>query len=112
MALLQIHAMPLGLGLPSPATWLFNRQVRGIMPVMDCKLIKCDCDDEHQNRLVKRQKKNSNDNATILSHIPLGSTVVVQREDDRLWTHRMVVNTGDHNHHDRSYIVQLTTTVK
>ena len=27
MALLQIHTMPLGQGLPSPATLMFNRQV-------------------------------------------------------------------------------------
>ena len=70
--------MLLGPGLPSPVTLLFNRQVRGIMPVLDHKLIECDCDDKHHNRLVARQDKNSNDNATILSHIPLGSTVVVQ----------------------------------
>ena len=58
------------------------------------------------------RRKITNDNATTLSHIPLGSTVVVQREDGRLWTHGIVVNTGNHNHHDRSYIVQLTTTGK
>ena len=59
MALLQICTLPLGLGLPSPATLLFNRQVRGIMPILDCKPIECDCDDEHHNRLVTRQKKNN-----------------------------------------------------
>ena len=37
MALLQICTMPLGPGLPSPATLMFNRQVWGIMPVVDCK---------------------------------------------------------------------------
>ena len=81
MALLQICTTPLGPGLPSPATLLFNRQVGGIMPVLDCKLIEHACDDEHHNRLVARQDKNSNDNATIHSHIPLGSTVAVQQED-------------------------------
>ena len=35
MALLQIHTRPLGPGLLSPATLLFNRQVQGIMPVLD-----------------------------------------------------------------------------
>ena len=81
MVLLQICTMLLGLGLPSPATLLFNRQVSSIMPVLDHKLIKCDCDDEHHNRLVARQDKNSNDNVTILSHMPSGSTVAVQQED-------------------------------
>ena len=51
MALLHICTMPIGLGLPSPATLLFNRKVRGIMPILDCKLIKCDCDGKHHNRL-------------------------------------------------------------
>ena len=55
MALLQICTMPLGLGLPSPATLLFNRQVRGIMPVLDCEPIEHDCDDKHHSRLVARQ---------------------------------------------------------
>ena len=82
------------------------------MPILDHKLIKHDCDDKHHNRLVTRQKKNSNDNATALSHIPLGSTVAIQREDGRPWTHGTVVNTGNDNHYDRSYIVQLTTTGK
>ena len=58
------------------------------------------------------KKKDNNDNTTTLSHIPLGSTVAVQRKDSGLWTHGIVVNTGHHNHHDRSYIVQLTTTGK
>ena len=35
-----------------------------------------------------------------------------QREDGGLRTHGTVVNTDNHNHHDRSYIVQLTTTGK
>ena len=38
-ALLQICTTPLGPGLPSPVTILFNRQVQGIMPVLDCKLV-------------------------------------------------------------------------
>ena len=47
MALLQIHTTPLGHGLPSPATLIFNKQVHGIMPVLDCKPIMQDCDDDH-----------------------------------------------------------------
>ena len=38
MALLQICTMPLGQGLLSPATLMFNRQVWDIMPVLDCTL--------------------------------------------------------------------------
>ena len=47
MALLQIHTTPFGPGLLSPATLLFDRQVQGIMPVLDCKCIGQDCDDDH-----------------------------------------------------------------
>ena len=35
IALLQVHTMPIGQGLPSLATIMFNRQVQGIMPVVD-----------------------------------------------------------------------------
>ena len=45
----------------------------------------------------------------MFSYIKIGSAVVVQQEDDRPWTHGMVVNRGDHNHHSRSYTIQLTT---
>ena len=53
MALLQMHTMPLGQGLLSPATVMFNRQVWGFIPVLDCKPIGQDCDDHH-NKLVDR----------------------------------------------------------
>ena len=49
MALLQICTSLLGLGLLIPATVMFNRQVHGIMPVLDCKSFGQDCDDEHHS---------------------------------------------------------------
>ena len=39
MALLQIYTTPLGQGLLSLATLMFNRQVCGIMPVLDLSLL-------------------------------------------------------------------------
>ena len=39
IALLQIRTPSLRQGLPSPATLLFNCLVRGIMPMIDCKLV-------------------------------------------------------------------------
>ena len=48
MAPLQICTTPLGQGLPSSVTLMFNRQVCGIMPVLDHKNITQDCDDCHQ----------------------------------------------------------------
>ena len=104
MALLQIHTMPLGQGLLSLATLMFNRQACSIMPVLDCKPIIQDCDDEHHSKLVDRQQKNSNDASPMFACIPIGSTLVVQQYNSRPWTHGTVVGTGNHNHHDRSYI--------
>ena len=45
----------------------------------------------------------------MFSNIPIGSAVAVQYEDSGPWTHGTVVDIGNHNHHDRSYIIQLTT---
>ena len=83
MALLQIHTTLSGQGLLSLATLMFNRQVWGMMPVLDCKLIMQDCDDDHHNKLVDRQQKNSNDASPVFACIPIGSAVVVQQDDDR-----------------------------
>ena len=108
MALLQICTTLLGQGLPSLATVMFNRQVHGIMPVLDHKPIGHDYDD-HDSKLVDRQHKNHNDASTVFAFIPIGSAVVVQQEGGRPWTHGTIVDTGDHNHHDRTYTIQLTT---
>ena len=95
--------------LTEPSNMMFNRQVHGIMPVSDCKPIGQDCDDDNHNKLVDRQQSNSNDTSPVLAYIPIGSTVAVQQEDSGLWTHGTVVGTGNHNHNDRSYMIQLTT---
>ena len=57
IALLQIRTMPLGPGLPSPATLLFNFPTRGIMPLVNRLPISLNNDDEHYQALVKRQTK-------------------------------------------------------
>ena len=38
----------------------------------------------------------------------MGSAVAVQHEDGGPWTHGTVVGKGDHSHHGRSYVIQLT----
>ena len=78
------------------------------MPVLDRKPVSEDYDDEHHSKL-DRQHKNNNDASPIFASIPIGSAVVVQQEDGGLWTHGAVVGTGDHNHHDPTYVIQLTT---
>ena len=102
MSLLQIHMMPLGQGLQSPTTLMFSRQVCGIMPIIDCKSLVKDCDDNHHNKLIDRQQKSSNDASAIFPCIPIGLAVVVQQEDSGLWTNGTIVGTGNHNHHDKS----------
>ena len=87
---------------------MFNRPVRGIMPVIDHKPLIEDCDDWHA-KIVKRQQKNNNDTAVTFSCIAIGSAVVVQQEDCGPWTHGTVVGIGNHNHHEKSYTIQLTT---
>ena len=79
------------------------------MPVLDCKPIRQGHDDDHYGKLMDRQHKNDNDTPPVFSYIPIGSAVAVQQEDGGPWTHGMVVDRGDHNHHGRSYTIQLTT---
>ena len=76
--LLQICTTLLGQDLPSLATLMFNRQVHGIMPVLDHKPIGQDCDDEPHSKLLDRQYRNNNDASPIFASIPIGSAVAVQ----------------------------------
>ena len=79
-ALLQIHTTLLGQGLQRLATLMFNRQVHGILPVLDHKPISKDNDDEHHSKLIllDRQHKNNNDASPVFAYLPMGSAVVVQ----------------------------------
>ena len=51
------------------------------MPVIDCKPLIRDCDDDHHNKLVERQQKNTNGASSIFLCIPIGSAIAVQQED-------------------------------
>ena len=93
LALLQIQMMQLGPGLPSLATLLFNQPTRGVMPIINRKLVSIDNGDKHCKALVKRQTKMIRN--MILPEIIL---FLVQ-------CHGAVVEKGDHNLHDCSYIV-------
>ena len=57
IALFWIRSTPLGLGLPSPTTLLFNHPIRGIMPIINRPLIGLNNNDEHSEALIKRQTK-------------------------------------------------------
>ena len=114
IALLQIRSTPLGQGLPSPATLLFNCLVGGIMPIIDRSLINTDNDDEYHIALVNRQYRNEQgiDTSKNFVSLPIGSTVVVQWKDGGLWTHGSIQDKGNQNHHDRSYKICITKTGK
>ena len=82
------------------------------MPVIDRKPKSVDNDDEHHKKLMHRQGKNdpNNDTSHVFVSISIGSTVVVQCEDRRPWTYATIVGKGAHNHNNRSYKIQATTT--
>ena len=65
--------------------------------------------DNHHGKLIDRQHKNNSNTPTVFPCIPIGSAVVVQQEAGGPWTHGMIINIGDHNHHGRSYTILLTT---
>ena len=87
IALLQIHMTLLGQGLPSPATILFNHQIRGIMPIINRPPVGIDNDEEHHKAILKRQMKDDKNKGTPKNYvsIPKGSTVMVQWEDGGPW---------------------------
>ena len=87
---------------------MFNRPVHGTMPVLYCKPLVKDCDDDHHTKLTEKQQKNNNDTSAVFPCIPIGSAVAVQWEDSRPWTPGTIVGTGDNNHHDKCHRIQLT----
>ena len=47
LALLQMRSTPIGAGLPSPATLLFNRPIKGLLPQITRELFNINGDDKH-----------------------------------------------------------------
>ena len=80
--------------------------------MIDSKPINTDNDDEHHMNVMHRQGKNdqNNDTSKIFVSIPIGSTVLVHQEDGGPWTHVTIIGKGYHNHHNRSYKIQVTNT--
>ena len=111
ITLLQIRSTPLGPGLLSPATLLFNCQKRSIMQIISRLPISPNNNDEYYEALVERgtKKDKNHDTPQNYDFISIGSTVVVQQEDGRLWTYGKVVGKGDHTH-NRLYTIHVTMT--
>ena len=81
------------------------------MPVVNRKPVNVDNDDEHHIKIMHKQHKKdtNNDASQVFVSIPIGSTVAVQQEERGLCTHGTIVGKGDHNHHNQSYKIQVTT---
>ena len=84
------------------------------MPVVNRLPIGFDNGKEHHNALINRQYGNDKDNDTFktFNPLPIGSTVAVQCEDGGLWTNGTIDEKGNHNHHNISYKICITTTGK
>ena len=80
IALLQIHMIPLGQELSSPATMLFNHPIIGRLPVINRPPVGIDNDQEHYEVIVKRQTKDDKSRYT-----PKGSHRVYCSSSMRGW---------------------------
>ena len=111
MALLQIRTTPLGQGLPSLATLLFNHPVCSIMAVMDRKPINVDNDDKQQAKyvfiLAKMTKIMIRQDSLCLSHSVNCSGSMRRWGAMDPWYNNWK---GNHNHHSRSHKIQVTNT--
>ena len=110
IALLHIRMNPLGLGLPSLGTMLFNCPIRGIMPIISRPPTGEDYYEVLVLVLVNRQTKNDKNQGTPRNYdsILTGFTVAVKCGDGTLWIHGTIEGKGDHNHHERSYNICIT----
>ena len=83
LALLQMTSTPIATGLPSPATLLFKRPIRALLPQINKEQINFDVDDEHYKTLRTCQDKYTKGNDTCKGSFtfPIGSTVAVHCED-------------------------------
>ena len=66
------------------------------MPIIYRPLVNSNNNNEHYEVLVKRQIKNdkNHENSRNYASFPVGSTVVVEQESCRQWTHGTVVERG------------------
>ena len=84
------------------------------MSIINRLPIGSDNGEEHHKALIDRQSKynKGKDTSKKFVSLPIGSTVVVQREDEGPWTHATIEAKGNHNHHNRSYKICISKTGK
>ena len=95
--------IPLGLGLSSLTTMLFNCPITSIMPIFSRSLIGTNNEEEHYEVLVNRQTKDNKKQGTHRNYVSIltGSTVVVQCNDERTldpWYYRSVLCCNQSSH--------------
>ena len=97
--MLQIRSTPLGQGLLSHMRLLFNCTIKGIILILSRPPIHANSDNYHHETLVEIKSKAVRNYDTLRNYnsVPIGSTVVVQRQDQGLWTHGTIVEKGDQN---------------
>ena len=99
LALLQIHSAPIGVDLQYPATMLFNRLVRSLLPQRISDPFNIKNDDMHYEAIAACQRKYDKDKDTQKDNFVFiaGATVAVQWENGGLWAHGVRVNPKDIN---------------
>ena len=95
----------LGPRLLSPAMLLFNRPVRGLLPVLSRSMILFDNNGNNHAAPIKRWHHANADIDTCknLSFLHTKSTVAIQYEGGESWTHGTIVRHGSDDHLSRSY---------
>ena len=103
MALLQTRSTPINPWLPSPATLLFNRLTRGILPKFSRQVMLCDNDERNFIMFLGEQSQANQDINTCknIPFLPTGSTVAVQGGDGGPWANGIII-----------VVVQMATIVK
>ena len=88
--MLQMKSTPVGSGLPSPATLLFNRPIRALLLKINREPINFNDDNEHFEALKTCQDKYTKGSDTQTD-----------------WTHSLVEETNDTEHQRWSYMIRV-----
>ena len=111
MSLLQIRSTPIIPKIPSLATILFNRLVKGLLPRISSPPIMFD-NDESNHAAVKKEPSSltqkETDTPVNISLLPAGSTVAVQ--DRGPWMHETIIRHGSEDPNKRCYKIRLKKT--
>ena len=99
--------MLVGAGLPSPATMLFNKLMKGLLPQMNRDPIYVSNDDPYPEALEACQMKNDKgkDTQTILLFL-----LPLQQQNRGLWKHSMIFKPNNDDHRGPSYTIQVMKT--